>query len=589
MNVRSLIIKTLKKNKKRFILFTFFFTLGSIALTINAFIASRFIGSFEVSSKEAVLENIKFWLIVFFIAKTLQNLNQYPMHIYKKVFETAFITDLIEELFETVHAHAIRYFDDEMTGRVSTAISMASNNIHNLFQQLTFSLLRPLINFLTGFAIIGCKSPGLAITLAFLCIPFFLIIQKTHGEFFKRAKERGASEREYSGIVTDSFCNYKAVRYTGSIFSEKLYAYKALKKYLQATWKSGLFHTFSRMGYGLAETLFTTSSYLAIIFFTAQDSISLGDAFFAFEAVWMLSFSIKDLNHFAQRYSDSYGQIVSSLELIYKPIEITDKPNAEKLIVKNNSLTLKNVSFSYLPGKSVLKNLNLTIKANQKVGLIGYSGAGKSTLISLILRAYEATDGKILIGNTNICDVTQQSLHQNIAYVPQDVTLFNRPLRENIKIANPKATDEDIIKAAKLAYIHDTIMALPNGYDSVVGERGILLSGGERQRIAIARAIVQNAPILILDEATSSLDSEAEVTVQNALDNLMKNKTVIAIAHRLSTLRAMDRIISLDKGKIIEDGTPKALLKKKDGLFKHLFSLQTNGYIITDMKNKEAN
>lgn len=226
-----------------------------------------------------------------------------------------------------------------------------------------------------------------------------------------------------------------------------------------------------------------------------------------------------------------------------------------------------------------MQNFNLAIKANQKVGLVGLSGAGKSTLISLLLRSYAPQSGEILIGKQNIADVTQYSLHKNIAYVPQDVTLFNRSLFENLQLANPKASKEEIFEAARLAHIHDTILSLPNGYDSIVGERGILLSGGERQRIAIAAAILKDAPILILDEATSALDSESEQAIEKALKELMKNKTVIAIAHRLSTLKNMDRIIVLEKGKIKEDGTPKDLLKNKSSTFYHLYRLQSEGYL----------
>lgn len=327
------------------------------------------------------------------------------------------------------------------------------------------------------------------------------------------------------------------------------------------------------------ETVFTISCYLAILVFTARDSINLADAFFAFASVQMLTFSVQEINRFSQEFFENYGELISNLDLIYKPVTVKDKQNAKSLIVTDNSIRFNNINFAYTPSKPVFQNLNLIIKKNQKVGLVGLSGAGKSTLVNLLLRTYEPQTGEILIGSENIADVTQHSLHKNISYVPQDVTLFNRSIYENLKIAAPAATKEEIIKAAKLAYIHDTIENLKDGYNSIVGERGILLSGGERQRLAIARALLQNAPILILDEAASALDSKAEIMVQQAIENLMQNKTVIAIAHRLSTLRSMDRILVLENGEIKEDGTPTALLKKKNGIFHRLYSLETDGYL----------
>ena len=202
-----------------------------------------------------------------------------------------------------------------------------------------------------------------------------------------------------------------------------------------------------------------------------------------------------------------------------------------------------------------------------------------STLINLLLRAYDVNSGEILINQTNIKDLTFRSHHKNIAVISQDTALFNRSILENLRITNSQASEEQIRQAAQLAQIDNTIMNLPHGYNSVVGERGTMLSGGERQRIAIARAILQNAPILILDEATSALDSEAEIMIEKALQNIIKDKTVIAIAHRLSTLRSMDRIIVLENGKIIENGSIDELLKNKSGTFYKLYQLQNNGYL----------
>lgn len=586
MNFKKTLSASFHKHTALYLSFAFCFILSSIALSITPYVTSRIIGSFNAGTKEAVLNEIIFWLIVFVIAKSLQAINQYFTRITKDMSEAVLNSEITLDLFKTVHAHSVSYFDDEMTGCISTAVNKISGTISSITSGLLFSLFRPLINFLFAFGIIAYASPKLAILLFILCIPFYFAHKKFHKDNINLFKQRGKEERNYHGLTTDSLTNYKLVRYTGSVFTEHLNAYKLLKKYLHTTYKCETKRGSCVFYLNLSESFFSISCYIAILYFTAYDTLSLADAFFAFQSVSMLLSNINGLNNFALDMSSSYGELQANLELIYKPIEIKDKENAAKLLVSNNTITIKNLNFAYIPEKPVFTNLNLTIPANQKVGLVGFSGAGKSTLINLILRSYTPQSGEILIGKQNIADITQHSLHQNIAYVPQDVTLFNRSLLENLQLANPKATKEDIFNAAKLANIHETILNLPQGYNSVVGERGILLSGGERQRLAIARAILQNAPLLILDEATSALDSESEIMVQNAIENLMQNKTVIAIAHRLSTLRSMDRIIVLENGVIKEDDSPQNLLKKKNGIFKHLYSLQTDGYLTA---NKEEN
>lgn len=273
--------------------------------------------------------------------------------------------------------------------------------------------------------------------------------------------------------------------------------------------------------------------------------------------------SIMLINNFSQFSASLFGSLKANFDIINLPPDISEKENAQTLHASKASITFQNVSFSYVKDRPVFQNLNLKIEPGQKIGLVGHSGSGKSTLVNLLLRSYDVTAGKILINHTDIRDLKLRSLHQNIAVVPQDTSLLNRSITENLRIANPKATTGQIRNAARLACIHDTIMKLPQGYDSVVGERGILLSGGERQRIAIARAILQNAPVLILDEATSALDSQSESLIEKALQNLIKDKTVIAVAHRLSTLHHMNRIIVLDNGKIAEDGSPAELLNAR--------------------------
>jgi ATP-binding cassette subfamily B protein len=277
-------------------------------------------------------------------------------------------------------------------------------------------------------------------------------------------------------------------------------------------------------------------------------------------------------------FSEYISNISQGLKIILSPIIIQDKINAKLLEVTNGEIIFDKVKFHYKNTTPLFEDKSITIAAKQKIGLVGYSGSGKTTFANLILRFYEISEGRILIDGQNISHCTQDSLRDSISMIAQDPSLFHRSLLENISYGKHGATEEEIIMAAKHAHAHEFIMDLPDGYYSLVGERGVKLSGGQRQRIAVARAILKDAPILILDEATSQLDSITESYIQESLLELMENKTTIVIAHRLSTLLHMDRILVFDKGKIIEDGTHEELLALK-GLYSMLWNTQIGGFI----------
>jgi ATP-binding cassette subfamily B protein len=265
--------------------------------------------------------------------------------------------------------------------------------------------------------------------------------------------------------------------------------------------------------------------------------------------------------------------------ILNTPHEIKDIANAKKLEITKGKIEFKNVYFYYHKKRKIFSNLSFNINAKEKIAFVGPSGSGKSTIIKLLLRMYDLPKGQILIDDQNISNVTQESLWENVSLVPQDPILFHRSLLDNIRYAKPRASEREIRDAARLAHCDEFINDFPEKYRTYVGERGVKLSGGERQRVAIARAILRNAPILILDEATSSLDSESESLIQDALSNLMKNKTVIVVAHRLSTIMKMDRIIVLRQGKIVEEGSHLELLKKPEGLYAKLWKFQAGGFI----------
>jgi ATP-binding cassette subfamily B protein len=276
--------------------------------------------------------------------------------------------------------------------------------------------------------------------------------------------------------------------------------------------------------------------------------------------------------------SELVGNINQGLQVALAPMDMQDAPEAKKIHIHQGGIVFEQVQFGYRGGSLLFDDKSIVIEPGQKVGLVGYSGSGKSTFVNLILRLYDVTSGRILIDGQDISNVTLKSLRDSIAMIPQDPSMFHRSLIENIRYGRPDATDEEIVEAAKRAHAHDFIVKLPLGYNSPVGERGSKLSGGQRQRIAIARAILKDSPILILDEATSQLDSVTESEIQDSLHDLMQNKTTLVIAHRLSTLLNMDRILVFDKGKIVEDGTHDELIAR-GGLYKTLWSAQVGGFL----------
>lgn len=319
-------------------------------------------------------------------------------------------------------------------------------------------------------------------------------------------------------------------------------------------------------------------SILANLLFTNQ--IELGIAIFAIAYLQRIAGQLFMIGDIVNGYDRIFLQAAPMSDILQQLEIVNDAPGAKKLKVQHASIDLKSVSYAYdgAKEKPVINNVDLHIPAGQKIGLIGQSGAGKTTITKLLLRFADIDKGEMLIDGQDIAKVTQSSLRENIAYVPQEPLLFHRSLRENIAYSTPNASDEQILDAAKKANALDFIGQLPDGLDTTVGERGVKLSGGQRQRIAIARALLKDAPILVLDEATSALDSESEKLIQDALQKLMKNRTSIVIAHRLSTIAKLDRIIVLDQGKIVEDGTHQELLLN-NGVYAKLWSHQSGGFI----------
>jgi ATP-binding cassette subfamily B protein len=309
-----------------------------------------------------------------------------------------------------------------------------------------------------------------------------------------------------------------------------------------------------------------------------QGLIGVGDFAMSTSLALLIITDARNLSrHFLEIFEHS-GNIANGVQTIIRPYEIVDSEAAKPVIVKQGEIAFQQVDFSYSANKKIFNQLNITIPAGQRVGLVGYSGSGKSSFVNLILRFYDVQAGCIRIDGQDIRQITQDSLHQAIGFIPQDPSLFHRTLLENIRYGCLEATDEEVVAAAKLAHAHEFISTMPEGYAAMVGERGVKLSGGQRQRIAIARVMLKNAPILILDEATASLDSATEFYIQQSLELAMMNKTVLVIAHRLSTIAHLDRILVFEQGQIVEDGSHAELLAA-GGHYKKLWDKQAGGFL----------
>jgi ATP-binding cassette subfamily B protein len=386
------------------------------------------------------------------------------------------------------------------------------------------------------------------------------------------------SQSVVSGQVTDSITNASNIR----IFAKRPYEVLRLNNYLDVTRHKHqakerfLLMLNSVQGTLIAVMLSCMLYFLSHLYTTKE--ISLGD----FPLILGITMDVAYITWFTMSQVDEFNKAVGKCKQCLKSLiahqEIIEQVDAQNLLVTKGNIVFENVTFAYNGMTTLFQNKSIIINAGQKVGLVGYSGSGKSTFVSLILRLYDVTGGNIYIDGQDIRNVTQDSLRDNIALIPQDPSLFHRTLMENIRYGRTDATDIEVIEAAKKAHAHQFISKLPEGYQSPVGERGVKLSGGQRQRIAIARAILKNAPILILDEATSQLDSVTENDIQKSLTELMQNKTTIVIAHRLSTLLHMDRILVFDQGKIVEDGTHMKLLDKNN-LYKTLWDAQVGGFL----------
>lgn len=485
---------------------------------------------------------------------------------------------IIDVLTKKTLLHSHSFFNNNFAGAISNKIKDVGSSTPDLIQLLIERMLAHFLGIVFSVIVISKAGIEFAIYLALWIIIFFLgsmVLSKSARDLSHIASE---SRSKITGLLVDIFSNISSIR----LFSNRLFEATNFRKHLDL-WgiddrKRDLCFIKIFIFQGLSFLIYQSISIYFIIQKFKTGGITAGDFVLIFtinnhviDVLWSLSTDVSKVVEY-------HGNISQGLSVVLTPLEIVDKKGAKDLNIKNPSILFDKVSFHYKGAIGLFYNKSVEILSYQKVGLVGYSGSGKSSFVNLILRMYDINSGKILIDGQNIANCTQESLRRNISTIPQEPMLFHRTLMENIRYGKLDATDTEVMEAAEKACAHEFIIELPDGYDSLVGERGVKLSGGQRQRIAIARAILQNAPILILDEATSQLDSITEKNIQSSLVSLMHKKTTIVIAHRLSTLLNMDRILVFDKGQIVQDGTHEELLRS-DGLYKYLWNTQVDGVL----------
>jgi len=478
---------------------------------------------------------------------------------------------------------SLGFFADDFAGRLSQRLMQTALAVRDAVVKVCDVFVHISVYFVAILFLLGASDWRLMAPLIFWLLCYVLILRYFLPRMKQVSAEQAAARSGMSGSIVDAYSNIATVKLFSHTERETAYARVSMEPFLETVYRQ------MRLATGLQVTVqsltYTTIFLVALIsiILWQQDVVSLGMVAVASMVTLRLKGLAQWLMWEANNFFESLGTVSDGRSTLAQPIAIEDQNNAKALVVPAGELQLRGVYFGYSPNKPVFSNLNLTIAAGEKVGIIGRSGAGKTSLIHLLLRFYQPLAGKILIDGQDIQTCTQESLRSHIGVVTQDTALLHRSVRENILYGAPTASAQDVERALTQAQATEFVANLHDldgraGLDAMVGERGVKLSGGQRQRIAIARVIVKNAPILILDEATSALDSEVEAVIQESLTGVMQGKTVIAIAHRLSTIAQLDRLIVLDQGEIIQSGRHQDLVNQS-GLYQQLWQRQSGGFL----------
>ncbi len=539
--------------------------LGKLTDSINNFASSH--------NSDIIYHNALLLIIVFAISFIFWRMSG---------FLGSYVTTQLEAFslrvsFAYAIRHGYKYFSNRLVGKLTSKIGNIARSIETMFPMLVWDFLRIIVKFISLSIIAFISSIQLGWTFIAFIICFIIFNGVTSQKLARYAKNRAEKASELRGNIVDDLTNVMAVQQN----VKNSFEITRINQYIEKHrfWHLKTWQYFETI---LAINSFFAIMMLSMIIFVSlhlwfAGVISIGIVVMAIVMTTRLIGDLIFMGNTFNRFMEQYGQLKEGLEEVFVPYDIVDVPHAKKVYITRGEIIFHHVDFHYDKDDihSVFDNLSIKIPAGQKIGLVGESGAGKSTFVNLLLRFRDVDSGRITIDGYDIKKMRQDDLRGAIAYVPQEALLFHRTLEENILYGNMNATKDELDKVIQKAHAKEFISRFKDGLKTLVGERGVKLSGGQKQRVMIARAMLKSSPILVLDEATSSLDSHAEKLIQEALEELMKDRTTIVIAHRLSTLKKMDRIIVFDGGKIVEDGTHQKLLDKK-GKYFELWQHQTN-------------
>jgi ATP-binding cassette subfamily B protein len=527
--------------------------------------------------QRSLLEYIAVFSLVWFSGEMLWRASEW----LNSRGQTISMQNLYLEALDELLLQDISFFNNNFAGSLTKRALDYARNFEDFTDKIGKNLINLVIIFIFSFVILWQFSPWISLALI-LC---FMITLRGSLYFLKKRMpvvlERNRAGNKAAGTLADIIANIFTVKMFGKEKYEHANYAKDISNFSELQLTS--WRIWNEQHDMFISPMYVSTNAVGLtlaVYFGQRYGIESAVIFVSFSYFGRISKSLWELGPLYQQLERQISDAAEHVQGIIHPPVIQDLEGAQKLIASSGKIQFNDVSFKYSDDNSgnLFNQFNLTIDSGEKIGLIGHSGGGKSTITKLLLRLMDVNSGSILIDGQNIANVTQSSLRNQISYVPQEPLLFHRTISENIKYGMSDASHDDIITAAKHAHAHEFIKDLPNGYNTPVGERGVKLSGGQKQRIAIARATLKDAPILILDEATSALDSESETLIQDALWKLMEGRTAIVIAHRLSTIQKMDRIIVLDKGKIIEQGSHKELLVK-NGVYTKLWAHQSGGFL----------
>lgn len=547
--------------------------LSKVAIVGIPLVFKEIIDILDKIDKSAVVVPISLFLLYGVLRLSGSLFNEVRDAVFARVRYRA-MRRLSNKVLTHLHKLSLRYHLERRTGNVVRDLERGTSSISQILNYLVFNIVPTFAEFiLVAFILLGRYEAKFAL-ITFATVAIYIVFTLLVTEWRMHFRHTMNSlDSESNGQAVDSLINYETVKYFNNEAFEVQRYDSTLSKWENAAVKSQTSMSILNFGQGAIIAVGLTFIMIYAGQGVVDGKMSLGDLVLINTMMLQLFMPLSFLGIIYRMLKHTLADMDMVFKLLDEDLEIKDSKNAKKLKHIQGEITFDHVDFSYQDDRKILHDISFTVKPGQKLAIVGHSGSGKSTLARLLYRFYNVSSGRILYDNQDISQVTQESLRQAIGIVPQDTVLFNESILYNIEYAKPGATREEVIHAAELANIHEFIESLPDGYDTAVGERGLKLSGGEKQRLAIARVILKASPILIFDEATSSLDSKSEKIILESLSSVAQTHTTLVIAHRLSTITDADQILVMDKGRIVESGTHQSLLAKSN-LYADMWALQ---------------